>query len=117
MYTQVLYLMDQFSVSDKFYHELTMILPTLPRSYMIKDVQTTLNRSLKTQILRVPGPHHGVYCSITEKLCEEIEKLVSATTKDNNGASIIIIIIRRISAQFALTFNLCMGHFWICQRK
>ena len=38
---------------------------------MIKQVRTELNSA--------PMPHHGVYCSLTEKLTDDIEELVSVT--------------------------------------
>uniref|UniRef100_A0A1X7STT0 Uncharacterized protein n=1 Tax=Amphimedon queenslandica TaxID=400682 RepID=A0A1X7STT0_AMPQE len=31
---QILFLLDRFAVSDEFYHELTMLFPSLPRSYL-----------------------------------------------------------------------------------
>ena len=59
LYIQVLYLMDRFNMSDKFYHELSMVLPSMHW---------------------VPMPHHGVYCSLRERQTDEIEELVSAIT-------------------------------------
>ncbi|KAL5491695.1 hypothetical protein EMCRGX_G017032 [Ephydatia muelleri] len=35
---KVLYLMDKFNASDTFYHELSTILPSTPRSYKIKKI-------------------------------------------------------------------------------
>ncbi|KAL5503593.1 hypothetical protein EMCRGX_G010566 [Ephydatia muelleri] len=75
---QALYLIDRFNVGDKFYHELSMVLPNLPRSYQIKQVRTELNSSLRSKTYRVPEPHHGVYCSITELLSKEIENLAES---------------------------------------
>eukprot|EP00731_Ephydatia_muelleri_P038058 Em0643g1a len=40
--------MDRFNVSDKFYHELSMVQPTIP--HRIKRVRSELNQSLKTKI-------------------------------------------------------------------
>ena len=77
-FKQVVYLMDRFNVSGEFYHELSMFLPATLRSYHIKKVRTQQNKSLKTRIHRVPTPHHGVYCSIKERLCDEIGQLVSS---------------------------------------
>lgn len=86
IFSQVLYLMDQYNVSDKFYHELSMVQPTIPRSHLIKRVRQELNHSLKTMMFRVPGPHHGVYCSLTERLREELEVIVSTAAYDlQNG--------------------------------
>eukprot|EP00731_Ephydatia_muelleri_P025685 Em0017g768a len=56
--------MDRFNVSDKFYHELSMVQTTIPRSHRIKRVRSELDQSLKTKTYRVPGPNHGVYCSL-----------------------------------------------------
>ena len=78
--TQVLYLMDRFNVSDKFYHELSMVQPTIP--HRIKRVRSELNQSLKTKMYRVPGPNHGIYCSLTERLSEELEVIVSTAAHD-----------------------------------
>ena len=69
--------MDKFSISDQFYHELSMVLPSLPRSYKVKQERTALNKSLRAEIKRVPAPHHGVYCSFTELLVNQIEEFVS----------------------------------------
>ena len=33
---EVLFLLEQFGVSDEFYHELTQILPAFPRLYKVK---------------------------------------------------------------------------------
>ena len=68
---------DRLNVSEKFYHELSMVQPTIPRSHRIKRVRSELNQSLKTKMYRVPGPNHGVYCSLTGKLCEELEVIAA----------------------------------------
>ncbi|KAL5497013.1 hypothetical protein EMCRGX_G013406 [Ephydatia muelleri] len=50
--------MDRFNVSDKFYHELLMIQPTIPRSHC------ELNQSLKTKMYRIqlnPDSNHEVF--------------------------------------------------------
>ena len=73
---QVLYLMDKFNASDTFYHELSTILPSTPRSYKIKKVRTEMNVHLRRKIHRVPEPHNGVYCSVNETLSDTIEELV-----------------------------------------
>ncbi|KAL5503588.1 hypothetical protein EMCRGX_G010561 [Ephydatia muelleri] len=51
---------DRLNVSEKFYHELSMVQPTIPRSHRIKRVRSELNQSLKTKMYRVPGPNHGI---------------------------------------------------------
>ena len=79
-FLQVLYLMDKFNASDTFYHELSTILPSTPRSYKIKKVRTEMNVHLRRKIHRVPEPHNGVYCSVNETLSDTIEELVSTCT-------------------------------------
>eukprot|EP00731_Ephydatia_muelleri_P038523 Em0792g2a len=66
--------MDKFNASDTFYHELSTILPSTPRSYKIKKVRTEMNVHLRRKIHRVPEPHNGVYCSVNETLSDTIEK-------------------------------------------
>ena len=68
------YLMDKFNASDTFYHELSTILPSTPRSYKIKKVHTEMNVHLRRKIHRVPEPNNGVYCSVNETLSDTIEK-------------------------------------------
>ena len=41
---EILYLLDKFCVGDSFYHELTMVTEGLPRSYLIQQCRTELNK-------------------------------------------------------------------------
>ena len=41
---EILFLLDKFYVSDEFYHEVTMIVDSLPRSYLIKQRRDQLNK-------------------------------------------------------------------------
>ena len=65
---QILYLLDRFAVSDEFYHELSMVAPTLPKSYKIKKVRELLNNNV--ELKRLPSPYSGCYRSVTECLHE-----------------------------------------------
>ena len=38
---EVLFLLDSYGISDEFYHELSMVHPSLPRSYLVKQRRTT----------------------------------------------------------------------------
>ena len=40
----ILHLLDRFGVSDIFYHELSMINPSLPRSHVVKKERERLNK-------------------------------------------------------------------------
>ena len=54
---EILFLLDKFYVSDKFYHEVTMLDCQLPRSYLIKQRHDQLNKMCS--ISRLPGKFDG----------------------------------------------------------
>ena len=68
---QILYLLDQFSVSDEFYHELSMIQPSLPRSHTIKAARASINSNIKLE--RLPAPYLGCYRGLNECIAEAIQ--------------------------------------------
>ena len=74
---QILFLLDKFSVGDAFYHELTQINHSLPRSYKVKQTRQQLNNSV--EINRIPG-YEDVYRPFEKTLAEELSRLVSNTT-------------------------------------
>ena len=55
----ILYLLDQFGISDEFYHEIAMIFPSLPWSHFVKDIQRRLNASIVIKWLLFP--YYGAY--------------------------------------------------------
>lgn len=54
---EILYLLDKFCVGDSFYHELTMVTDGLPRSYLIQQCRTELNKVCHIDCL--PGSQLG----------------------------------------------------------
>lgn len=54
---EILYLLDKFCVGDSFYHELTMVSEGLPRSYLIQQCRTELNKVCHIDC--VPGRQPG----------------------------------------------------------
>lgn len=66
MLKEVLYLLEQFGVSDECYHELTQILPALPRSYRLKRLHKEIDDSV--DIKRLPKPAFGAYRPLNEFL-------------------------------------------------
>lgn len=72
---QILYLLDKFGVGDAFYHELTMIDKSLPRSYSIKQARKEYNSRVELQ--PIPG-FDGVYRSFESTLKEQVGVLVSS---------------------------------------
>ena len=71
---QTLYLLDRFAVSDGFYHELSMLNESLPRSYLVKGARKDLNDTIDIQ--RLSGPYEGTYRSFKAALQTEVSKLV-----------------------------------------
>ena len=71
---QILYLLDKFGVGDEFYHELSVIDLTLPRSYQVKKKRTSLNSSMDIQ--HIPG-FEAAHRPLLTTLQEEISRLVS----------------------------------------
>ena len=63
---EVLFLLEQFGVSDEFYHELTQILPALPRSYKVKGLRKCIDDSV--DIIRLPKPCFGAYRPLNQLL-------------------------------------------------
>ena len=54
---QVLFLLDKFCVGDEVYHELSMIVEGLPKSYLLKQKRSDLNKTY--HIERTPGKYPG----------------------------------------------------------
>ena len=72
---QVLYLLDRFAVSDEFYHHLSMVNSSLPRSYKIKEARQRINSNI--ELKRLPKPYSGCYRSFKRCLEEAIITEVS----------------------------------------
>ena len=68
---EVLYLLDHYGVSDQFYHELSMVQPSLPRSYLVKRRRGELTKMVSTKDLF--QPYKGHYRSFKEYLQEVLE--------------------------------------------
>ncbi len=49
MVEQILFLLDKFCVGDNFYHELSMIVNGLPRSYLVKQCRHDLKANFLEQ--------------------------------------------------------------------
>ncbi len=67
---QILYLLDRFAISDEFYHDLSMLTPSLPRSYRIKRARDRINATVN--LIRLPQPYSGCYRFFKECLKETI---------------------------------------------
>lgn len=70
----LLYIMDKFCVGDAAYHEVSMIVDDAPRSYLIKQCRSDLNKIF--HISKTPGKHAGAQMSFKEELRVQIKKKV-----------------------------------------
>lgn len=68
---RVLFLLDKFCVGDLFYHELTMVLDGLPKSYLVKQRRDQLNSIC--HITCTPGSTEGAQMVFTDLLREWIK--------------------------------------------
>ena len=69
--------MDKLSVSQEAYHELTQQDATLPRSYLVKGGQQSLDDEWK--VTRTPGECPGAELPFPELLEIELRKQVGAS--------------------------------------
>lgn len=65
---QLLFLLDKFAISDEFFHELSMLFPSLPRSYVIKKARKQISDTVKIE--RLPTPYFGAYRPLVECIKE-----------------------------------------------
>lgn len=72
--SQVLYLLDNYGVSDAFYQALTMHCDSLPRAHKIKEARYELNAQV--ELFRFPN-YDGSYRNVETAVCDEITRLVS----------------------------------------
>ena len=72
---EVLFLLDKFYVSDEFYHEITMLHDSLPRSYLVKQRRDELNKLLS--ISKTPGKFEGCQVDFHHTLTECLEKFIA----------------------------------------
>ena len=69
---QVLFLLDKFCASDELYHEFTPAYDDLPRSYLVKQKRSELNK--QCHIEKVPGQFPGAQISFSETLKDHIRE-------------------------------------------
>ena len=56
-----IFLIALVSVSDQFYQELPMVIPSLPRSHIIKETRQRLKLNSSIEVKRLPSGYFGVY--------------------------------------------------------
>ena len=79
---KVLFLLDKFCVGDNFYHELTMVVDGLPKSYLVKQRRSQLNDIC--HIISTPGEAEGAQMSFNDLLKERIKDYVESHPNVNH---------------------------------
>ena len=77
----LLYIMDKRCVGDAAYHELSMTVNDVPRSYLIKQCRSDLNKIF--HIARTPGKHAGAQISFKEELRARSSASFSAVLRNH----------------------------------
>jgi hypothetical protein len=72
----ILYLLDKYGVSDKFYHEILMLTPSLSRSYKVKRLRKELSSVFETKPLH--PPFDGSYRDIEEHMTKALSALINS---------------------------------------
>ena len=74
---KIVYILDRFGVSNEAYHEFTQLEGNegMIRSYVVEGCQADINKGIRGQISRTPGPSQGAEMSFPELLRKEISKV------------------------------------------
>ena len=71
---QMLFLLDKFCSSDEMYHELAIHHEDLPRSYLIKQKRSDLNKLSHVEM--IPGKHPGAQIPFVDTLSDHVRQLL-----------------------------------------
>jgi hypothetical protein len=71
---KILFLLDKFCVGDNFYHEITMLVDDLPRSYLVKQRRDKLNKLC--HLSATPGEEEGAQLQFKELLTDRIRDYI-----------------------------------------
>ena len=110
---QVLFLLDKFYVSDELYHEFTIAYDDMPRSYLIKQRRSDLNKLCHVESL--PGSYPGPQCSLKELLGQHVRDYLKVNPEhDSNDA--IRVKISMDGARMSRTTNFLIASFSLLQK-
>lgn len=108
---QLLFLLDKFCIGDEIYHELSMITDGLPRSYLIKQARTDLNKTY--HIERTPGHCPGSMLNFNSTLRTHISELLKE--KPELKKETIQVKLSGDGAKMSRTTNFMMFSFTLLQ--
>lgn len=78
---KILFLLDKFCFGDCFYHELTMVMDGLPKSYLVKQRRDQLNNIC--HVTPTPGIAEGAQMSFNNLLTERIRDHLASHPNDH----------------------------------
>ncbi|XP_028417141.1 uncharacterized protein LOC114541415 [Dendronephthya gigantea] len=111
---QILFLVDKFCVGDVFYHELSMLVEGLPRSYLVKQCRKELNKMCHIDPLK--GEYKGAKVSSVENMFStHIQDFVEQNPEFNVSADTIKIKISGDGAVMTRTSNFILLSFSLLQ--
>ena len=108
---QVLFLLDKFCVGDEVYHELSMITEDLPKSYLVKQSRTAMNKVY--HIERTPGKYSGSCLNFTSTLKDHVRELLMKAPELKEGK--IQVKLSGDGARMSRTTNFMMMSFTLLQ--
>lgn len=110
---QILFLLDKFCVGDEVYHERTIHTDDLPKSYLIKQLRSNLNKTY--HIERTQGKFPGAAINFTTTLKQHIKQLLNDKPELQDTA--IEVKISGDGARMSRTTNFMMFSFALLQAK
>ena len=110
---QVLFLLDKFCASDELYHEFTLAYDNLPRSYLVKQKRSELNKLC--HIEKVPGQFPGAQISFSETLKDHIREFLKSHPDHDVTDDPIKVKISADGAKMSKTTNFMILSFALLQ--
>ena len=111
---QILFLLDEFCVGDAFYHELSMTIDGLPRSYLVKQCRDDLNKMCCIDPLQ--GKYTGAKVSSVAAVLEQhIKDYLNDNARSDTANGTIQIKINGDGARMTRTSKFLLLSFSILQ--
>ena len=108
---QVLFLLDKFCGGDEAYHELSMTTEGLPKSYLVKQSRTAMNKLY--HIKRTPEKYSGSCLNFTSTLKDHVKELLMKEPELKEGK--IQVKLSGVGARMSRTTNFMMMSFTLLQ--
>ncbi|CAB4024927.1 Hypothetical predicted protein, partial [Paramuricea clavata] len=108
---KILFLLDKFCVGDEVYHELSILSDDLPKSYLIKQLRSDLNKTY--HIERTAGKCPGANLNFPSTLSVHVEELLLHKPELKND--VVKVKVSGDGAQMSRSTNFMMMSFALLQ--